>query len=49
MLAIIISSISMFGDAYHETSIALRQVDTGRIEVGALVKGAQDDAGRQDR
>ena len=34
---------------HHKAEVILREVDHGRIEVGSLVEGVCDDAGRKGR
>ena len=36
-------------DTYNQTEVALGEVDHGRVEVGALVKGRDDDGDGQGR
>lgn len=36
-------------EAHHETEIVLRQVYHGRVEIGTLVEGVGNNAGRQGR
>lgn len=34
---------------HHQAEVALRQIDHGGVEVGALVEGGRDDRGRKGR